>query len=304
MRTMKLGTSSLEVPVIAVGCMGLNSLSIPDAERFLRTALEHGVNFFDHADVYHSGDCERVFAQALHMNDDVREKVIIQGKVGIWNGYNSSREHLTQAVEGTLKRLQTDYLDVLLIHRPDPLVEPEEVAETFDALYTSGKVRNFGVSNHNGGQIALLQKFVKQPIVANQLQFSAAHAFMISRGVNVNMNNEAALDRDGGVLDFCRLHDITIQPWSPFRYGFFEGVFLGNKKYPKLNETIRAIANKYGVTDTTIAIAWILRHPAHMQPISGTVKTSRLKEICKAADITLTRDEWYDIFRAAGNQLP
>jgi predicted oxidoreductase len=302
---MKLGTSNLEVPVVAVGCMRINSLSKAEAERFVQTALEEGANFFDHADIYGGGTCEEIFAEAVHMNADVREKIILQSKCGIRKGmFDFSKEHILEAVDGSLKRLKTDYLDVLLLHRPDALVEPEEVAEAFDILERSGKVRHFGVSNQNPMQIQLLKKFVKQPIVANQLQLSITNATMISSGLNVNMENDAAVNRDGGVLDFCRLHDITIQPWSPFQYGFFEGVFLGSDKFPELNRKIDEIAAKYGVSNTTIALAWLLRHPARMQPVTGTMNIGRLKDCIKASEVHLTREEWYEIFRAAGNVLP
>jgi len=305
MRKIKLGVSNLEVPVVAVGCMRIHSLSKAEAERFVQTALEEGANFFDHADIYGGGACEEIFAEAIHMNDDIREKIILQSKCGIRKGmYDFSKEHILASVDGSLKRLKTDYLDVLLLHRPDALVEPEEVAEAFDILESSGKVRHFGVSNHNPMQIQLLKKAVKQPIVANQLQLSITNATMISSGINVNMENESAVNRDGSVLDFCRLNDITIQPWSPFQYGFFEGVFLGNDKFPELNRKIDEIAEKYGVSNTTIAMAWLLRHPANIQPVTGTMNIGRLKDCCRASDIRLTREEWYEIYRAAGNKLP
>jgi predicted oxidoreductase len=203
-----------------------------------------------------------------------------------------------------LKRLQTDYLDVLLLHRPDALVEPEEVAEAFTILQDSGKVKNFGVSNQNPMQIELLKKCVKQPLIFNQLQLSITNTGMIDAGINVNMEIDPSIVRDGSILDYCRLHDITIQPWSPFLYGFFEGVFLDNDKFPELNQKINEIAAAKGVANTAIAIAWILRHPAKMQPIVGTTNASRLKDICKASDITLSREEWYAIYLAAGNKLP
>ena len=306
MRTMKLDKSNLEVPVIAIGCMRINSLENKEAEYFIQSALEEGANFFDHADIYGGGSCESIFAEAIHMNPTIREKIILQSKCGIvpGNRFDFSKEHILASVDGSLKRLKTDYLDVLLLHRPDALVEPEEVAEAFDILESSGKVRYFGVSNQNPMQIQLLQKSLKQEIVANQLQFGIAHATMVSNGINVNMLNESAIDRDGSVLDFCRLHDITIQPWSPFQYGFFEGVFLNNDKFPELNQVIDRIAEKYNASNTTIAIAWILRHPAHMQPITGTMNIDRMKDCCKAANITITREEWYEIYRAAGNILP
>lgn len=305
MRTMKLGSSNLEVPVVAVGCMRINSLDKAGAERFVQSALDIGANFFDHADIYGGGTCEEIFADAVGMNESVREKIIIQSKCGIRKGmFDFSKEHILESVDNILKRLRTDYLDILLLHRPDALVEPEEVAEAFDLLESSGKVRHFGVSNQNPMQIQLLRKFVKQPIVANQLQLSITNATMISAGINVNMENAAAVNRDGSILDFCRLNDITIQPWSPFQYGFFEGVFLGSDKFPELNQKIDEIAAKYDVSSTTIAIAWLLRHPARMQPVIGTMNIERLQDCCKAGDIHLTRQEWYDIYRAAGNVLP
>jgi len=305
LKTIKLGNSSLEVPVVAVGCMRINSLDKAEAERFVQTALEEGANFFDHADIYGGGDCEEIFSEAIHMSASVREQIILQSKCGIRQGmFDFSKEHILNSVDGILKRLKTEYLDVLLLHRPDALVEPEEVAEAFDQLERSGKVRHFGVSNQNPMQIQLLKKAVKQPIVANQLQLSITNATMISSGINVNMENESAVNRDGSVLDFCRLHDITIQPWSPFQYGFFEGVFLGSDKFPELNQQIDEIADKYGVNGTTIAIAWLLRHPARMQPVIGTMNVDRLKDCIKASDIVLTREEWYAIYRAAGNILP
>ncbi len=306
MRTMKLGQSDLTVPVIAVGCMRIDKLDQNEAERFIRTAMENGANFFDHADIYEDGACEALFANAIHMNASVREKMILQSKCGIIKGrmFDFSKEHIFASVDGILKRLKTEYLDVLLLHRPDALVEPEEVAEAFDELQTSGKVRNFGVSNQNPMQMQLLQKSLKQPIVANQLQLSITNANMISQGIHVNMLDDAAVNRDGSVLDYCRLHAITIQPWSPFQYGFFDGVFLGNEKFPALNAKINEIAASYGVSNTTIAMAWLLRHPANMQPVTGTMNSNRLLDCVKAADIRLTREEWYQIYLAAGNILP
>ena len=305
MKTMKLGTSNLEVPVLAVGCMRIKTLDKQQAEAFINTALEHSANFFDHADIYGDGVCEEIFSDAIQMNSSIREKMILQSKCGITRtSFDFSKEHILEAVDGSLKRLKTDYLDVLLLHRPDALVEPEEVAEAFDILSASGKVRNFGVSNQKPMQIDLLKKYVKQPLIANQLQLSIMHANMISNGINVNMESHEAVDRDGSILDYCRLNDITVQPWSPFQYGFFKGVFLDNDKFPELNNAINKIADKYQVSNTAITIAWLLRHPAGMQPVTGTMNKNRLVECTKAADITLTRQEWYDIYLAAGNILP
>lgn len=305
MRTIPLGVSNLQVPTIAVGCMRMNRLDRSDAETFVKTALDEGLNFFDHADIYGKGECEERFADAVSMNSTVRESMILQSKCGIRQGqFDFSKEHILASVDGILKRLRTDYLDVLLLHRPDALVEPEEVAAAFDTLESSGKVRHFGVSNQKPMQIQLLQRYVKQPITANQLQLSITNATMISAGINVNMLNDEAVDRDGSILDFCRLHDITIQPWSPFQYGFFEGVFLDNDKFPELNAKIDEIAAAHDVSNTTIALAWILRHPAQMQPVTGTMNVERLRHCAAAADIQLTRTEWYEIYRSAGNVLP
>lgn len=306
MRTIPLGKSGLRVPAVAVGCMRLAGLDAGEAERFVNAAIEEGAIFFDHADIYGSGRCEEIFARAVHMSPSVREKIILQSKCGIRPGvaFDFSKAHILASVDGILKRLETDYLDLLLLHRPDALAEPEEVAEAFDALHSGGKVRHFGVCNQNPMQIQLLQKYVKQPIVANQLQLSITNATMITEGLHVNMLDDAAVGRDGSVLDFCRLNDITVQPWSPFQYGFFEGVFLGSEKFPMLNAKIDELAEKYAVSATTIALAWLLRHPADMQPVIGTTNPQRLRDCVKATEIRLTREEWYEVYLAAGNTLP
>ncbi|MEA4999896.1 MAG: aldo/keto reductase [Candidatus Limiplasma sp.] len=306
MKTITLGKSGLTVPAMAVGCMRITGLSATEAERFVQGALDVGANFFDHADVYGNGTCEEIFAKAIHMTPAVREKVFLQSKCGIRRGvaFDFSKEHILTSVDGILKRLNTEYLDVLLLHRPDALVEPQEVAEAFDQLHQSGKVRHFGVSNQNPMQMQLLMRYVRQPFVANQLQLSLTNATMISQGLHVNMLDPVAVNRDGSVLDFCRLNDITVQPWSPFQFGFFEGVFLGSDQYPALNAKIDALAERYGVSNTTIAMAWLLRHPANMQPVTGTMNLQRLKECAQASEIRLTREEWYELYLAAGNDLP
>ncbi|GMQ58772.1 aldo/keto reductase family oxidoreductase [Vallitalea sediminicola] len=290
---------------ISLGCMRINNLSKSDAAIHLNTALEEGINFFDHADVYDGGKSEEAFADAIDMNPSIREKLIIQTKCGIRQGYyDFSKEHILESVEGSLKRLKTDYIDVLLLHRPDTLMEPEEVAEAFSKLHESGKVKYFGVSNQNPMQIQLLNKYLKNKIIINQLQLSITNTGIIDAGLNVNMKIATSIDRDGSILDFCRLNDITIQAWSPFQYGFMEGVFLDNDKFPELNNKINELADMKKVTNTAIASAWILRHPAKIQPIVGTTNTNRLKDICKASNIELTRQEWYEIYRVAGNNIP
>jgi predicted oxidoreductase len=306
MRTMKLGQSDLSVPVIALGCFRINRLSNQEAARHIQTALDQGVNFFDHADSYGGGICESIFAEALGTIGCPREKVIIQSKCGNIRGkmYNSSKDYIVQAVEGSLKRLKTDYLDVLLLHKPDILVEPDEVAEAFDLLYESGKVRHFGVSNHNPRRMQLLQETVRQPLVANQLQLSIPNATMITSGVAANVLHDEALDHDGHVLDFCRLNKITIQVWGAFQFGDHLGIFLDNDQFPELNAKLGLLAEKYHVSNSTIVIAWLLRHPANMLPIVGTMTSDRLRECAEAAEIQLSREEWYEIYRAAGHLLP
>jgi len=305
MKTISIGNGKINASAIALGCMRIAGMPVNEVAELIDTALAEGINFFDHADIYGGGKCEEIFAEAVNMRPSIREKFIIQTKCGIRQGfYDFSKEHILNAVEGSLKRLKTDYIDVLLLHRPDTLMEPEEVAEAFDALHSSGKVRYFGVSNQNPMQIELLSKYLNQEILIDQLQLSLTNTGMIDSGLNVNMKNEPSIDRDGSILEYCRLKGITIQAWSPFQYGFFEGVFLNNNKFPELNRKIDEIAEKKGVTNTAIAIAWILRHPAKIQAIVGTTNSKRLKDICKAPEVELTRQEWYELYRAAGNKLP
>jgi predicted oxidoreductase len=278
MKNIKLTNNEMNASEISLGCMRISGMANQEISTLIHTAMDAGINFFDHADVYGGGKSEEKFSEALGMNSSLREKMILQTKCGIRkDSFDFSKEHILEAVDGSLKRLRTDYIDVLLLHRPDALVEPEEVAEAFTILETSGKVKYFGVSNQNPMQIELLCKFVKQKIYFNQLQLSITNT---------------------------GLKDIIIQPWSPFQYGFFEGVFLDNPKFPELNQKINAIAKDKGVTNIAIAIAWLLRHPAHMQPILGTTNPGRVKDACKASDVTLTREEWYQIYLAAGNKLP
>jgi predicted oxidoreductase len=290
---------------IILGCMRISGLNNGDIQKLIETAMAGGINFFDHADIYGGGKSEEVFAKALKGMSLKREDMIIQSKCGIRKGYfDFSQKHILESVDGILKRLNTDYLDVLLLHRPDALMEPEEVATAFDKLENSGKVRHFGVSNQNPMQMELMKKSVKQPLLFNQLQLSIMRTGMIDAGLNVNMKVDNGINRDGGILNYCRLNDITVQAWSPFQYGFFEGVFLNNKKFPEVNKVLDLLAEKYGVTDSAVAVAWILRHPAGIQTIIGTTNAKRVAQMTKATDFTLTREEWYEIYRAAGNTLP
>lgn len=290
----------------AVPAVGLGMMRLPGSENpvsFIRKAIEAGLNFFDHADIYGGGESERIFGRAV--SGIARETYIVQSKCGIQRGfYDLSKDHIIASTKASLYRLNLAYLDILLLHRPDALMEPEEVAEAFDTLHSEGIVRHFGVSNMNPMQIQLLQKAVKQPIIVNQMQFSLVESRMVDAGLHVNTASEGALMREGGVLDFCRLNGIIVQAWSPLQYGAIHGVFLDNPEYAVLNDEINRLAERYGVTNTAIALAWILRHPATPQVIVGTVNEARIPALLETDKVTLTRSEWYGLYRTAGKTLP
>jgi predicted oxidoreductase len=306
MKYIKPASSDLKVSNIIMGCMRITSLSEKELNVYVNSALEEGINFFDHADIYGGGECEKHFSKSVQMNASLREKMIIQSKCGIRNGFfDFSKEHILESVDGILSRLQTDYLDVLLLHRPDTLMEPEDIANAFEVLYDQGKVKYFGVSNFNPMQMELLQKSIPDPLVFNQLQLSIAHTPMIDSGLTVNMHTNQSVNYEGSILEYCRVKDITIQAWSPFQKGFFEGPFLGDMEhYAKLNEVVNRIADKYSVTNTAVAVGWITRHPANIQVVLGTTNIQRMKDACKGSELPLTREEWYEIYKAAGNMLP
>ncbi|HEN0654924.1 TPA: aldo/keto reductase family oxidoreductase [Streptococcus agalactiae] len=300
-----IGQTGIQATRIALGCMRMSDLKGKQAEEVVGTALDLGINFFDHADIYGGGLSELRFRDAIkHLNVN-RDKMIIQSKCGIREGYfDFSKEYILSSVDGILERLGTEYLDFLILHRPDVLVEPEEVAEAFTKLRVEGKVKHFGVSNQNRFQMELLQSYLDEPLAVNQLQLSPAHTPMFDAGLNVNMLNKASIEHDDGIVDYCRLKRVTIQAWSPFQIDLSRGLFVNHPDYKELNETIAKLAKNYNVSSEAIVIAWILRHPAKMQAIVGSMNPSRLKAIDKANDIALTRKEWYDIYRSAGNILP
>ena len=304
MKQVKLGASV--APAVVVGCMRFANFTDQEMNRFLHAALELGASFFDHADIYGGGRSEEVFGEALRADPSLRrENLILQSKCGIRKGlYDQSKAYILQAVDGILRRLQTDYLDVLLLHRPDALVEPEEVAAAFDELEKTGKVRAFGVSNHKPMQIELLKKCVRQPLIINQMQFSLPASNMIANGLEVNTTGDGAPDRDGSTLDYCRLHGIAIQAWSPFQRENWQGPFIGSEACPELNAALTETARKYGVSETAIASAWILRHPAGMQLIAGTTNAERLRQIVAGGEIGLAREDWYKLYLATGRPLP
>lgn len=307
MKQLTLKQTNTTIPAIAIGCMRIDNMEPQALASHIQFCVEQGLNFFDHADIYGGGKCEENFARALALTSLQREDLFLQSKCGIVPGvmYDFSKEHILSSVDGILKRLNSEYLDALVLHRPDALMEPEEVAEAFDALESSGKVRHFGVSNHKPMQIELLKKCVRQPLEINQMQFSLPFSNMIANGLETNMVTDGAIDRDDSILEYIRLHDMTMQAWSPFQYGFFEGVFVGNReKFPKLNNELDALAEKYSVTPSGIATAWILRHPAGIQMIAGTTNRTHLQEIIDGANVTLTREEWYRLYLSAGHILP
>ena len=304
----KIGNSYWKTSAIALGIMRMAALTPTKAAAALEAALESDINFIDSADMYGDGKSELVFAAAMKEAGISRDQFFIQSKGGIVTGdekrYDFSKQHLLDSVDGILKRMEIDYLDSYLLHRPDPLMEPEEIAEAFDILQASGKVRHFGVSNFNPEQFQLLQSQVDQKLLMNQLQFSIMHTGMIDYGMHTNMTDTRSFDHDGGILEFSRRKGVTIQAWSPFQYGFFEGVFVDNDKFPELNELLDKLAKKYDTNKNAIATAWILRHPANMQVILGTMNPARIKESAAGGDVTLTKQEWYDVYFAAGNALP
>lgn len=310
MKTFTLAGTDITVPAVVTGVMRIQDKSDAEVRALFDASLAAGIDFFDHADIYGSGvhGCERRFAEALKLTPSQRAEITLQTKAGIVPSgpyFDFSYDHIIETVNGSLEALATDYVDILLLHRPDALVEPEEVARAFDELEAAGKVRAFGVSNHTPGQIELLKRYVRQPLVANQVQLSITHAPIVAQGVAMNMAAlEQSLSRDLGVLDYCRLHDITVQAWSPFQAGFFTGVFLGNPDYPELNEVIDRLAGSYDVPAEAIATAWITRHPARMQVVLGTTTPERVTAAARGADIELTRPEWYELYRAAGYLVP
>ncbi len=305
MKYINTFSKDIKVSQVALGCMRISDMTDSEAEKYISTAVDLGYNYFDHADIYGGGECERVFGRALALNKALRDKIIIQTKCGIRSGmYDFSKEHIISSVENSLKSLGVEKIDVLLLHRPDLLMESEEVAEAFDVLQSSGKVDNFGVSNHSAAQIELLKTAVKQDISINQMQLSLVNATLISSGANVNLQNRDGTNYDGYLRDYCRLHGITLQPWSPLQHGFISGAFLTNPELENVNKKVRELAEKYNVSDTGMAIAWLLRLPEKMQPVVGSTNLTRLKEIAEASNIELTREDWYSLYLAAGYKLP
>lgn len=294
---------------IILGCMRMPTLNTDDAANLIRTAYELGINFFDHATCYgRDGEAETRFGDAFLKTGIRREDVYIQSKCGILSEkgeFNWSKETILESVNDSLRRLKLDYLDTLLLHRPDLLYEPEQIAEAFDELEKNGKVRFFGVSNVPTMMLEVLRKYIRQPLVINQLQFSLDQSQLMDQALYVNnLTTNRSIDRDNGTLDYCRFHDITVQAWSPLQKGFFQGCFVDDPELPELNRVLGELGEHYGVSKTAIAIAWILRHPAKIQAIAGTMNPSHLSDICEAIKVDLTHNEWYRLYLASGKFLP
>ncbi len=308
MKTINVKNGPQNAAAIILGCMRMPALSVGAASDLIKAACDLGVNFFDNATCYGNGEAERRFGDAFAASGIRREDVVIQTKCGLnfdRNEFDWTKQNILESVDASLERMKTDYLDALLLHRPDVIFEPEEVAEAFEELEQSGKVRYFGVSNVSTLQIELLKKFVRQPLVFNQLQLSLEQSQLIDQALYLNnMTTDRSIQRDDGTLDYCRLHDITIQAWSPLQYGFFKGCFIDDPNFPELNAVLQKLADKYGVSKSAIAVAWILRHPASMQVIAGTMNRDHLKDLCGASSVTLTHNEWYQLYLAAGKFLP
>ncbi len=318
MKNVALGNTNLQASAVALGIMRMVSLNVDDAAKVLDTVTDKGVNFIDSADIYGGGKSEEIFGQALKQSGVKREDLIIQSKGGIvldpkrshgdlvfGQRYDFSKQHLIEAVDGILKRMGIDYLDFFLLHRPDALMEPDQIAAAFDELQAAGKVRHFGLSNCNPMQVELIQSAISQKLMVNQLQFGVMHTGPIDFGLHVNMSDDRSVNHDGEIIEYSRLHNMTIQAWSPYQYGMFEGPFIDNPKFPELNKKLQELADVKGVTKNAIATAWILRHPANMQVILGSMNQDHLKEsLIAGADVELTKQEWYDLYFAAGNALP
>ena len=308
MRYITLGQDDKELSEIVLGMMRIKDKSVREVEELVETALSVGINAFDLADIYGRGRCEELLGLVLKNRPDLREKMWIQSKCGIrieeFTYFDFSKDYIIKSVDGILQRLKIDHLDSLLLHRPDALMESDQVAEAFDLLYKQGKVRDFGVSNQNPMMMELLKKDVKQPLAVNQLQLSAAFTPGFESGFHVNMEDSQAAMRDGSIFEYCKLHDVVIQAWSVLQFGYFKGNFVGNEKFQALNQVLDRLAIKYGVTSSTIAISWILRYPAKMQAVVGTTNPKHLIEASQATNFSLTRKEWYEIYLAAGKNLP
>lgn len=300
---------------LALGCMRIADKPLENVERLVNVALDIGINLFDHADIYGGGRCESLYGELIKASPSLRRRMVIQTKCGIMSGrYDLGYNHITESVEGSLKRLNTDCIDILLLHRPDTLMRPEQIARAFDQLERDGKVLRFGVSNFSAMQIEYLQSVVNQKLFIDQVQLSPTFCPIIDAGLNVNTASPAALDRDGGLLEYSRMRGVTLQTYGTMQCSFtddtgyfYSGAFTtdtAKKKYFSLNFCLEGLAQKYGTTKQSVAVAWVLRHPANMQAVIGTTLDKHLAEYKDCCEVPLDGREWYEIYRAAGHTLP
>lgn len=290
---------------IALGCMRISDMSVEDLSNLITTAIENGITLFDHADIYGRRKSEELFGKVLKDNPNLRKQIKIQSKCGISKGYyDLSKDYIINQVKESVRLLNCDYLDTLLLHRPDALVDYKEVNEAFKYLYDNGLVKSFGVSNMNPYQIQLYKKYVEFDITVNQIQFSLVHSYILNQGMFFNTSDNEAIDHSSGILEYCQLNDIQIQAWSSLMASWEDGTFIDNPKYEKLNQKLQELADEYNVNKNAIAIAWILKHPANIVPIVGTTSIEHLKQICEAQNINISKKQWYDLYLAAGHCLP
>lgn len=290
---------------IALGCMRISDMSVEDLSNLITTAIENRITLFDHADIYGRRKSEELFGKVLKDNPNLRKQIKIQSKCGISKGYyDLSKDYIINQVKESVRLLNCDYLDTLLLHRPDALVDYKEVNEAFKYLYDNGLVKSFGVSNMNPYQIQLYKKYVEFDITVNQIQFSLVHSYILNQGMFFNTSDNEAIDHSSGILEYCQLNDIQIQAWSSLMASWEDGTFIDNPKYEKLNQKLQELADEYNVNKNAIAIAWILKHPANIVPIVGTTSIEHLKQICEAQNINISKKQWYDLYLAAGHCLP
>ena len=291
--------------------MSLTAAHEQQVRQFLDTAAEVGVNFFDHADIYAFGRAEEVFGRVLNERPSLRDRIVIQSKCGIRQLpgpdskpvplFDFSFEHIVASVDGILRRLGTEHLDILLLHRPDALMEGEEVARAFANLKQSGKVRYFGVSNQNRYQMEYLQSFLPDPLVVNQIQMSLLHSGFAEQGVSFNQAAPAYPDGLEGVSEYCAIKGVQLQAWAPLARGLYSGATLTGQPdaVVRTSALVKNLAAHHAVSAEAIVLAWLLRHPAGIQPVLGSVEPERLRACAQATTISLSRLEWYGLLAAA-----
>ena len=326
MERMRLGRGGPLVSRLAYGCAALggpwDAGELTQERRrkalaALEAALDAGVDHFDLADVYAFGKAERAFSEIWQLDPSLRARVVVQSKCGVVRSaddtsraetyYDSSREHILAAARGSMGRLGVDYLDLLVLHRPDVLLEPEEVAAAFDRLHAGGEVRHFGVSNYAPGQVELLQAALDRPLLVNQLQVSLAHPDLIDDAVVVNDTSPDRPVRGFGTLAYCMQRSITVQAWAPLGAGGLvrDDDAGADPRLLAVRRELAAVARERGAHPAAVAIAWILRHPAGIQPLLGGRTPDEIRTAAQGIDLTLTRAEWYRLFNASrGTPVP